>query len=474
MHTGLLVPTACAAVAMVAGTALSAPVIPTVLFSNIQSSPTSDVPGIPGLKFRPGTGSATAFDRPFVSPDGNRWVFSGFVDAATTADDVIVSGFNSTAAGASVVVRAGNPTSFDPNVNYNILNTHLTINNAGQVAFSGTTTATSSQFVGLFDGAAVQQAARQGGATPLGGAPTWTATLNSANVTGDGRVGYQGTTTPAPAQQLTVLDGAILSQNVVTVPGNQLAAPPQANVTLTANSFRVSDDGSKFMYRTTLAGPTATNTVVVLNNDVLAQLGAPLPGWSNTANLSSIASEAGSVHLSRDGSQWAFRGAVNDGTGAANQSDFAIVTGNVVAATDKPIFTGATELYDDTPFAQTFFVNTTNNLGDYVIGGTTNSADDLRNAVLVFNNAFVVAREFDPVDLNGNGLFDDDVYIDIFGNDDAVLTDTLELYFVASLRNGAGSPIGNAVIMVQIPAPAPVSLMGLAGLAMLRRRRSVR
>jgi len=457
---------------MLAGTALSAPLIPTVLFSNIQSSATSDVPGVPGLKFRPGTTSSSAFDRPFVSPDGNRWVFGGFVDAATNADDVIVSGFNSTAVGASVVVRAGNATSFDPNVNYNIINTHMTINNGGQVAFSGTTSATSSQFIGLFDGANVQRPANQGGTTPLGGAPTWTATLNGANVTGDGRVGYQGTTTPTPAQQLTVLDGNILSQNAVTIPANQLVAPAQANATLTSNSFRVSDDGSKFMYRTTLAGPTATNTVVVLNNEVLAQLGAPLPGWTNNANLSSLASEAGSVHLSRDGSQWAFRGAVNDGTGAANQTDFAIVTGNVVAATDKPIFAGATELFDDTPFAQTFFANTTNNLGDYVIGGTTNSTDDLRNAVLVFNNSFVVAREFDPVDLDGNGLFDDDVYIDIFGNDDVVLTDNLEMYFVASLRNGAGTSVGNAVIMVQIPAPAPVSLMGLAGLALLRRRRS--
>lgn len=447
--------------------------IPTVIFSNIASSPSSDVPGIPGLKFKAGTTSSTAFDRPFVSPDGTRWVFGGFVEAPTSDDDVIVVGQGVTGAGASVRVRAGTPTSFDANVNYNAINTHLGINNAGQVSFSGTTTATSSQYIGFHDGTSVQRIAQQGGPTPIAGS-TWTATLNGANLTGSGLIGYQGTTTPTPTQQLTVLAGSIVSQNNVTIPTGQLA-PAQTNNTLTSNSFRVSDDGLHTMYRTTLNGPTATNTVVVLDNQVLAQLGVPVPGWSNMANISSIASEAGSVHLSRNGQHWAFRGAVNDGSGAANQTDFVLVNGNVVAATDMPIFAGATELYDDAPFAQTFFVNTTNNLGDYVIGGTTNSADAARNAVLVFNHSRVIAREFDPVDLDGNGLLDDDAFIDIFGNDDGALTDDLNFYFVASLRNSAGSAIGNALLVVTIPEPSAGLSWALIGVGtLLLKRRKVR
>lgn len=460
-----------AAASMSTGSALAGPSNLTVLFSNIAASSTSDVPGIPGLKFKPGTGTATAFDRLFVSPDGNRWVFGGFVDAATTADDVIVTGFGTTAAGASVVVRAGDPTSFNPGVNYNVINTHMSINNAGQIAFSGNTSAASSQFIGFFDGTSVQQVAQQGGASPIGGA-NWTATLNGANVTGDGRVGYQGSTTPTPTQYLTVLDGNVLSQNAVTVPTGQLAAPDQPNNVLTSNSFRVSDDGTQFMYRTTLSGPTATNTIVALNNNVLAQLGAPVPGWSNVANVSSIASEAGSVQLSRNGAHWAFRGAVNDGVGAVNQTDFVLVDGNVVAATDQAIHAGATERFDDALFGQTFFMNITNNVGDYVVGGVTDNADLSRNAVLVFNDSFVVAREFDPVDLDGNGLFDDDVFISVFGNDDAALTDNLDLFFTASLMNSQGTLVGNALIVIKIPSPGAASLLGLAGLAFARRRRA--
>ena len=38
--------------------------VPTVIFSNLASSPTSDVPGLAGVKFNPGT--TTQFDRPFT------------------------------------------------------------------------------------------------------------------------------------------------------------------------------------------------------------------------------------------------------------------------------------------------------------------------------------------------------------------------------------------------------------------------
>jgi hypothetical protein len=108
--------------------------IPTVIFSNIQSSMTSDVPGIPGLKFKAGTTSSSAFDRPFVSSDGTRWVLGGFVGTGTTDDDVIISGTGTTSAGSSIAIRAGQPTPWNPNVNYNVINTHMGINNAGSIS----------------------------------------------------------------------------------------------------------------------------------------------------------------------------------------------------------------------------------------------------------------------------------------------------------------------------------------------------
>jgi hypothetical protein len=58
---------------------------------------------------------------------------------------------------------------------------------------------------------------------------------------------------------------------------------------------------------------------------------------------------------------------------------------------------------------------------------------------MVLNGTTVVLRENDPVDLDANGQFDDNLFIHTFGNDDAFLTDDGWLYFVASLRNMNGT-----------------------------------
>jgi hypothetical protein len=162
-----------------------------------------------------------------------------------------------------------------------------------------------------------------------------------------------------------------------------------------------------------------------------------------------------------------FRGGVSDGT------DFVVKNGTVVAATDQPIVAGATELFDDAPFTATFFANAINNNGQFVIGGTTNSAlgTDF-DAVLVFNNQFVIAREGDPVDLDGNGLFDDNVFIDVFGNDDLTLTDDLQVHFVASLQDANNVAVGNALMVITVPEPASMTMLATGALLFARRRRT--
>ena len=57
--------------------------IPRVIFSEIATSPTSDVPGLPGAKFQ-------AFDRPYSSQDGSYWAIAADTDLATTMDEIII------------------------------------------------------------------------------------------------------------------------------------------------------------------------------------------------------------------------------------------------------------------------------------------------------------------------------------------------------------------------------------------------
>ena len=93
-----------------------------------------------------------------------------------------------------------------------------------------------------------------------------------------------------------------------------------------------------------------------------------------------------------------------------------------------------------------------------MIGGVSD-APTASNGVLVLNNDRVIVREGDPVDLNGNGLPDDDAFFDTFGNDDAHLTRTGFLYIVATIRNGAGTRIGQGVFEIDVSEYVPVELM---------------
>ena len=67
---------------------------------------------------------------------------------------------------------------------------------------------------------------------------------------------------------------------------------------------------------------------------------------------------------------------------------------------------------------------------------------------------FILAREGDPVDLNGNGIFDDNAFIDTFGNDDGVLSGKGQFYFVATLQDAGNTTIGQAYLTLAVPEPA--------------------
>ena len=75
------------------------------------------------------------------------------------------------------------------------------------------------------------------------------------------------------------------------------------------------------------------------------------------------------------------------------------------------------------------------------------------------------------VDLDGNGLLDDDVFINTFRDDDAFLTDDGVLYALVSLKDSTGAAAGQAMITYVIPEPGTLALLGMGGFLFLRRRR---
>jgi hypothetical protein len=321
-----------------------------------------------------------------------------------------------------------------------------------------------------FSAGSLSAAAREGSPSPVAG-QNFGATNDSANILATGSTAFRSVLAPTTTKQIAVSSGTVVAETDVTIPAGQLVSPDQSLDNIASERFVVSANGSSTLYKGDLNVTTTSDDFIAYNGRIVAQEGALIPGTSLTANVGVISGDAGSQQLSANGSHYAFRVALADGS-AATATDVVVKNNVVVAATDLPIFSGATEIYDDAPFSTTFFINAVDNLGNYVVGGTTNG-DVNKNAVLVYNNTSIVARENDAVDLDGNGVLDDGVFIDTFGNDDSFLTDDGRYFFVASLRDTAGAAVGNAFLSVNVAIPEPTTLgvvLGGAVLALTRRR----
>jgi hypothetical protein len=432
---------------------------PRVIYSDLVASPTSDVPGIPGAKF-------TTFSRPYRSPDGSRWVFSADTDLATTTDEVIVLG---SGLSGTVVVQEGVTQVAPPSPELaGLLDQIITVTNAGDFVYATNSDAatTMDEIIGRRTGSTYDVPVREGDPAP--GMPGVTLGLSnhSGYLASDGRVGFVGTsligTGTTTTDSAVFFGNTVIAQEGVTVPAGQAGGGTAPWQLFDFEGTYFANNGATHLIR----GDTnaATNDdVLVYNGNVVLQEGVVVPGSSFT---SPIATGGPVESLLNSNGDWFSRG------GNVDLQDWFVRNGAVVAATDEPVPGGLPgETFDDATFAATFFSMNGNANGDYVYGGVTSNADLTRNAVLVFNDSFVLLREGDPVDVDGNGLFDDNAFISVFNNDDALLTNDLRYYFTADLRDSAGVAIGQAFMVVAVPEPGAISLLGAGALTLLRRRR---
>jgi hypothetical protein len=195
---------------------------------------------------------------------------------------------------------------------------------------------------------------------------------------------------------------------------------------------------------------TAIDGILVVDDAVVMREGSPVAG-AGTPNLTA-------VFFTRmlDNGDWYARG--DD----PSDNDWAVRNGVLVAKTGDSIIPGNPETW-----GVTFSTFTGNEAGRTIIVGNTSATPD-RDEIVLLNNRRVVVREGDPVDLDGNGQFDDDVFIGRFVNtntaflaDDFVLTDDLMLYFIANIRSSTADLNGNpsfgtpnALLRKQLYCPA--------------------
>jgi hypothetical protein len=433
--------------ALAAPVVAQSPYVTTIIHVNVPGHPTNVVPGTGGLPFKPGN-ITTAFGRPIASANGLHFAINCTTNEAAALDDVLLLD-------GALLLKEGNPAPWLASENIGTIDEEFGLNNAGDILLGNNTSAAANDDVIAYYQAGVwSELAREAGLVSTllpglvgdaGSTATWDDTIDSVRLTNTGTALWRATgidnlTTGTTNDAVVYLGGGLGLQKGVTVPANQAGAATNAWETFDLEDVYVSPDGSLVMVQGDLVGTTTSDDVLVLNGVVVVQEGSVLSGSAFAEPVDTDGIVKGWVDHAGN---WYARGN-NDVT----EDDWVLRNGVVVAdstGTDE-IFAGAGEHWTDAAsagFLDCFFGFDGNSLGHYVIGGVTDHVDPLRNGVIVFHdglgNDYVAVREGDPIDLDGNGLFDDDRFYNTFGNDDVLLLDDGTIVFTATLRNGAGT-----------------------------------
>lgn len=340
--------------------------------------------------------------------------------------------------------------------------TELSINDAGHYAFAtnlgGTApTTTDEQIVG-FTGSFVVPAEE---GKPVPGFPTqsWGINLNSPSISNASQFGFGASTSPAAtADEFLFFNNVAVAQEDVTIPTGQAGGGTQTWDVFTAGKYYTASDGVTWLAQGDLNGTTNNDAVVVYNGAVVVQEDGVIAGIGGPVEtiVETIMTSNG---------DWFSKGDID------SQEDWLVGKGGLVAKTGDPVPNGLPgEVLDDTNFAPTFFSMTGDGNGNYVYGAVTNNVATA-DAVLVSSVLGVLLREGDGVDLDGNGILDDNVFLSVFNNDDAFLTPDGWYYFTADLVDGSGAALGQGFMRVQIPEPATAGLIAVCGLLGRRARR---
>jgi hypothetical protein len=433
------------------------------------TGPKAVVPGTTGLN--PGElflATGSFMDRVYRSSNGNHWILTARTNTGNTATDEIVI----TGSGTTGVVRAreGGVADGARTIDSGSIDEKAAINDSGDFVFAANlspSTATDDEvIIKGTSGGALSVAVREG--TSAGPAGTTNGpTIGSSNIDNSGRVSYRNFKTTTDIELLRSNNATLDAKYNAAVPG----FPGRLWDQFDTEGYHVDSSGNNFITFASMNGSSTDDGHILHNGVVRMQESVTSVGGGTALTFNEW-------YMNPNGSWWV-QGSNSTTTGSGDWVVLGASDGtyNTLAKTDDPIMTLSTEKWsDDVGFTTTFFAFASDNAGNYVIGGTTDAANTSANAVLVYKGVFgefELIREGDQVDLNANGILDDDAYITTFNNFDHFLTDSGQFVFEANLRNALGGDIGQALLTMQVPAPAGAAIFGFASLALAKRRRRV-
>ncbi len=423
----------------------------TVIHAEPPTSPKSDVPFALDLAGNPATTRFKALEDYIVSPDGSLWILRGRTEQGTDLENILLIGSGTAVTGN--FAQEGQPIPGGATGElFDFFGSAMgRFNGANQFAYSARARGGVSgvaQKVIRWDGVSSSIVFQQGDlytnlqdipANPSGD-ETVGNSIGSIHLLDDGRIGSQDSTIGGISSlrrpAITYDLDAFHQTNVTSVAGMGGVGTFTVK-TLTANSFYTSLDGNHWISRGQIVtGGTTDDDVVFVDDEVVLQESVAVPGSSLI--LGSTFDSGMSP-----GGNWFARGRDSSGTTAA-APDWAVLNGTLIAETGQAIPNSPGENYGDT-----FYSFTANDAGDWALAANTDGLDPATNDAIVVNG-HVIAREGDPVDLDDNGLFDDDAFIGRGNNtlsfikaNSLMLTETGLLYAIVNLRDGAGNDLNS-------------------------------
>ncbi len=437
-----------------------------VIYSKHDPSPTSDIAGTLDLAGAPAPTKWRAIEDFTVRPDGGDWVVKGRTRLGSDLETILVRGSGTS---GTMFCQEGRPfQGAAAGELYDFFDTPspVSYDSAGNIAFSararGGVTTDNEKLIVVSTLGVHTQVLQQGDlCTGLQDVP--------ANPTGDETVGNS-------IGSVQLLDnGEVFFGNTPIGNCHSSRYPAifrsttgfrQSGVsaigTETWDSFDYDGCGGSsnpahwFAVGDTENVNTAIDRILVVDDAIVLQEGSPVGA---SALLMGDVLQASMAY---DGT-WAARGRDNSGT-ATSAPDWAVRNGAIVAQTGTSV-AGGSELWGDSLYAVAV-----NSNGDWAVSGRTNSVDPAADDVIVVNGA-VVMREGDPVDLDGNGLFDDDAFLGrgvntnvAFAANDLALTQDGYVWAIVNLRNGAGVDLNttgfgtpDAFVRKRFGVPPPVA-----------------
>lgn len=450
----------CAACAVILIPSVALAIGPQVIYSEVAASPTGVVPGAKDAGGAPVVTNWLALEEISMRHDGGEWMLKGRTTQATTLDSILVKGGG--AVGTSFA-QDGQPLQGGvAGEQYDFFDSPhpASWDSAGNIGFScrakgGVSTRAEKiiRVVGGVHTVILQQDDPALGLVDLAPNPSgderFGNSMNSVQLLNSGVASFVNTpiTNMHSSRYPAMFRGntSFKQSGVSTIAGevwdnfvlDGAGGTPDGTHWFARGDTEIADTTKDFIL-------AVDDSVVMRENNQVAGVGSPL---------------LADVFFTRmlDNGDWFARG--DDPA----DNDWAVRNGTLMAKTGD-VFSGLEA------WGASFLGFNGDHAGNWLLAGSTNNADPNLDEVLVYNGSTVLLREGDAIDLNGNGLFDDNVFLRSIQPNDMHLTDLGEVYLLVTLKDGAGTNLGDGFLRMKVPEPSALALFAATLLVFNRRR----